>query len=288
MNILITGATGFVGQHLVKSLLAQKGLNIYCLVRDVTRSASFFNSNKIVYLSLDRMAGLSNIDCDIVIHLASYLSSANDRDTSAKLLESNIIFGSQLLSYLKENKQVKFFMNFGTFAEYRLGPMDVDNAYLYSTTKTAFKQLLAYYADLCSWKYIHVIPYTIYGGEYKQKKIIDLLIHSFDAEQPIKLTKGEQILDFIHINDVLSFVEYVLSNINRFILDSRIDYHLGTGKGTSIKQLSMMLENKYNRKCNINWGGIEYRERDVMYAVAPIAPLLEKGWRPCCNLEEFI
>ena len=33
-KILITGATGFVGQHLVKQLAASKEYDLYCVVRD--------------------------------------------------------------------------------------------------------------------------------------------------------------------------------------------------------------------------------------------------------------
>lgn len=43
------------------------------------------------------------------------------------------------------------------------------------------------------------------------------------------------------------------------------------------------------KKCNINWGGRPYRERDIMYAVAPIAknmPLI--GWKAKIGISEGI
>ena len=52
------------------------------------------------------------------------------------------------------------------------------------------------------------------------------------------------------------------------------DYHLGTGKGLSIRGLAKMMEKKYKKKCNIAWGALPYRVNDVMYAVAPIGRLI--------------
>ena len=48
----------------------------------------------------------------------------------------------------------------------------------------------------------------------------------------------------------------------------------------------MMIEKKYKKKCNIEWGSLPYRERDIMYAVAPIGQLINIGWQPTCMLEK--
>ena len=37
------------------------------------------------------------------------------------------------------------------------------------------------------------------------------------------------------------------------------DFHLGTGRGISIRELAEMIEGEYGKKCNINWGGRPYR-----------------------------
>ena len=64
--------------------------------------------------------------------------------------------------------------------------MEINNAYLYSATKTAFKQLLKYYSDLNHYKYINIIPYTIYGEKDSQKKLIDYVKDSLESQEPIK------------------------------------------------------------------------------------------------------
>jgi CDP-paratose synthetase len=213
------------------------------------------------------------------------VTSRNEKEIIDSILDANIIFGVKLLDALKECFDLKLFVNIGSFAEHRLGVDKIDNAYLYSATKTAFRQFVDYYSKLCGYKYIHVVPYTIYGGNDSQKKIINYIIDSFESTTPVKMTNGEQILDFIHISDVVSFFIHVVNNINNFTeLSTGETLHLGTGIGTSIRDLVELLENKFQKKANIEWGVLPYRDRDVMHAVAPIEKLMELGWKSKINL----
>ena len=66
-------------------------------------------------------------------------------------------------------------------------------------------------------------------------------------------------------------------------------FNLGTGTGTSLKQLAKLIEIVFGKKTNINWGGKPYRKSDVMHAVADIninKELLD--WAPVITLEEGI
>lgn len=287
MNILITGATGFVGRNLVTYLSKNTKHKIIVIVRDLEVSKSLFPSENVYHILNTKLDDIKQYSPQCVFHLAAKLSSQNDENTLDELLSSNIIFGTKLLHVLKECDSLKLFINIGTFAEYRFGPNGVNNAYLYSATKTAFKELLRYYSDISEYKYLHIVPYTIYGGRDSSKKIIDYIKDSLELKEPVKMTKGEQVLDFIHINDVISFFIFIIDNIDRFLsLSNGEIVHLGSGQGTSIKDLAKMIENKYAGKANINWGGIPYRDRDIMYAVAPIHKLLQLGWKSQYKLKD--
>lgn len=289
MNILVTGATGFVGRHLVP-LLLQKGHQPICVVRDIKKAICILGEEGILYVLPEHLDNLFLYKPECIIHLAAHLSSHDDKETLHKLLESNIIFGTQLLDALKRCEyEIKLFINFGTSAEYRFGAMEINDAYLYSATKTAFRALLDYYANVGKYKYINIIPYTIYGGhDDSQKKVIDFIKDSLGTSDAIQMSEGKQVLDFIHIDDVVSFLCFVLNNISLFINQSSIDYHLGTGIGTSIRDLVYIVEHKYQKKCNIHWGALPYRPRDVMYAVAPMGRLIDMGWYPKVKLEDGV
>jgi CDP-paratose synthetase len=287
MKILVTGVTGFIGRHLLPKLAMNETIELMTVNRTLQKANDLLQINQCTHILVDELDKIKNFEPEIVFHLASMVTSRNDRDVLDEILASNILFGVKLLDILKECSAVKLFVNTGSFAEYRLGVDKVDNAYLYTAAKTAFRQFVDYYSNLCGYKYIHIVPYTIYGGKDSQKKIIDYIIDSFSAETPVKMTKGEQILDFIHIDDVISFFVYIVNELNKFLeLPNGETLYLGTGKGTSIRKLAELLEQKYHQKANIEWGGLPYRNRDVMYAVAPIEKLIELGWYPKISIEE--
>lgn len=263
MKILVTGSTGFVGKNLIPILLKNEEIErIFLLVRNVEKAKEIFLSEKkLVYITLEDKIE-ENIDK--VVHMASFLTSKDDKEVISDLIDSNLKFGTFLLDYIKK-LSIKEFINFGTFAEYQYGNK-LESAYLYAATKTAYRSILDYYSRTYNFNYFNVIPYTIYGKNDSQKKVIDYIRDSFDKE--IDMTEGEQILDFIHVEDVCLFVEKLLFHEKEIL--NKTDFFVGTGKGISIKELSKILEKKYSKKCQINWGKLPYRKNDIMYAVALI------------------
>ena len=195
-----------------------------------------------------------------------------------------------LLDALTRCSRLRLFVNTGSFAEYRFGPSSINDAYLYAATKSAFRHFCDYYSQLKGFKYITVVPYTIYGGKPTVKRLMDYIIESIGAATPVDMTAGEQILDFTHVNDLAGFYVHILKNIELFCgLDNGEEFHIGTGKGTSIRELVALVERVFGQPCNINFGGRPYRERDTMHAVAPIAKNLNLAkWRAAISLEQGI
>ena len=104
------------------------------------------------------------------------------------------------------------------------------------------------------------------------KRLFDYMAESLDADTPVDMTAGEQVLDFIHVDDVAGFFAYAVSHAEEFMAlpQNGMDFHLGTGVGTSIRDVAKLMESITGKHCNINWGGRPYRERDIMKAVAPV------------------
>lgn len=111
-----------------------------------------------------------------------------------------------------------------------------------------------------------------------------------DSKIPVDMTGGLQILDFIHVDDISSFFFHTIKNIETYMkLSNGEEFHLGTGIGTTLRQVASIIERESGCKLNINWGGRPYRDRDTMYAVAPIMRNVElTGWRAEINIHEGI
>ncbi|WP_157351590.1 NAD-dependent epimerase/dehydratase family protein [Aliarcobacter butzleri] len=284
MKILVTGATGFVGKHLIQKL---RDFDVRFVVRNINTEYSkdrqiVYNDEKLDVFQKD----VKSYNPKIVIHLASYLTSSDDISSIKNIVDSNILFTSILLESLKST-DLELFINTGTFAEYYYNDGKENPAYFYSASKIAIKPIIKYFKNIQGFKTINIIPYTIYGGKSKSKKVIDYILDSLDSKLYLEMTNGEQILDFIHIDDVTDFYVHCVNNIN--LLKDEEDYHLGTGKGTSIKGLSNIIEDLTNKKANINWGSKEYRILDIMRAIAPIYKLeKELNWKPKVSIEDGI
>lgn len=281
MNIIITGATGYVGKKLISSFLNFTSHKLYALVRG---NPELPNGVETINDDCDLEDNLSKANPDVVIHLASYITSRSEMEEFEKLVDANIMFGTRMLNALK-NTSLKHFINVGTFAEYHFNDGELNPTYLYAATKTAFKSVLKYYSELKGFKYVHVVPYSIYGGIDRQKKIMDILFESLDAEKPVDTSQGVQHLDFIHINDVIEFFLRLVEKISE-VENSEVLY-LGTGKTHTLREVSGLIEKITNRKMNINWGAHPPRERDTFYACAPVGKLQNiLGWGPKVSLEE--
>ena len=286
-KILITGSTGFVGRHLVPELL-NKGYQILEITRNIEKSSKLFGNKTTKLLSDDDnfKRKIKEFRPAIVIHLASYLTSSDNLIEITKLIDTNITFLSKILDAIS-NVNLELFVNTGTFAEYYFGDKELMPSYFYAATKTASRAIVNYYANAYNFKQSTIVPYTIYGGNSSQKKIIDIIYESTFSEKPLNLSPGEQVLDFIHIEDVTNFYIAVIRNINR--LPNKTNFNLGTGKGLSIKELARHIEQVTNRTTNICWGGKAYRKSDVMYAVANHDTIIENlNWSPKISLKEGI
>jgi nucleoside-diphosphate-sugar epimerase len=286
MKILITGSTGFVGRHLIPKLIQQE-LDILEITRNIQTSNTLFGDKTKKHLITEDQEAFTKAVVafrpDVVIHLASYLTSADSYQALDTLLQSNIYFFCRLLDALKDAGPA-LFINTGTFAEYFKGDNCFDPAYLYSATKTASRAFLDYYSKVYNFKQTTVVPYTIYGSKDSQKKIIDIIIDSLSSSTQTDLSPGEQVLDFIHIDDVTDFYLHLIDNLHQ--LPHKSNFQLGTGKGHTLKQLAGIIEFVTQKKSNINWGGKSYRPTDVMYAVADISNI--NSWHPKIPLSKGI
>jgi nucleoside-diphosphate-sugar epimerase len=289
MNIIVTGSTGFVGKHLVP-LLLEKGFNILEVTRNIEKSLSLYGdkTRKIEFDDLDINLNKKIIDFrpDVFLHLASYISPSDDYNSIDTLIGSNITYLSKILLNLKDSG-LKAFVNTGTFAEFKNGDGVLSPAYYYAATKIASKYIVDYFSNKDNYKQVYVVPYTIYGGIDTNKKLIDFLFDALNAHEKVKLTPGNQVLDFVHVEDVAECYLKVIQNINTIKNGSTIE--IGTGVGTSIKDLASLIENISGKKLNVEWGGKEYRPNDVMLAIADVENLVDEiKWKAVIGLKEGI
>ena len=98
MNILITGATGFIGSNLIEKF---KSHNITILTRDITKASNLFIKHDIKILnSLDSIS--NDTVLDIIINLAgSPISKRWTEKYKKTLIDSRVITSEKIATLVK-------------------------------------------------------------------------------------------------------------------------------------------------------------------------------------------
>lgn len=288
MRILITGATGFVGKTLIQILCKDATNELYLLVRNITKARSLFKNNVVNIIDINDGTWVDNIkkvNPNIVLHLAAYFTGRHDIESINCIIDSNIKFTTILLEAISQT-DCEHFINTGTFSEFYYGAGEYAPNNLYSASKTSERSIIRYYQTISKWNWINVVVYSPYGRLNSNKKVLDYMVDSFKSDVPIDFTKGEQVLDFIHVDDMADFFFNLISQLYN-LNEKFYEFHLGSGIGHSIREVSIIMEKIWGAKMNANWGGREYTAQDIMYAVAPVNKNIEiLNWHSKISLEE--
>jgi len=294
MRILVTGATGYIGSNLVKSLVKENKYEI-AVVKRPKSDISVLNSvsGYISVYDLDKTSDaiyviISHEKPKIVVHLASLFLSNHNQKQISPLIESNITFPTKLLDAMA-TYGVRRFLNTGTSWEYFNGSRDYDPVCLYAGTKRAFEDILKFYIQSASIKSVTLKLFDTYGPNDPRPKLFYFLKKCLVDEQPIDFSPGEQTLDLLHIDDVVSAYEKALIYLAKKESQEHNIFFIGLGKERRLKDVVGIFEEIIGKKLNINWGGRPYRQREVMRAQADISQAKEKlGWHPHISLREGI
>jgi nucleoside-diphosphate-sugar epimerase len=103
------------------------------------------------------------------------------------------------------------------------------------------------------------------------------------------MTEGEQIRDYIYIDDFIDAciraAKITLTNVNNVEI-----INIGSGKETSIKDIALKIAGQLGvNKDLLRFGALPYRPDEIMYSVANIKKAKKiLNWKPKTSLEEGI
>lgn len=266
MKILVTGATGFIGQNLIKVLL-DKNYEVHCIVRansnisNISQKVTIFKYNEnidslIKYFDAQKFDGL--------IHLASLFLATHTKDDISNLISSNIKFGTELLEACKVS-DVKWFINTGTFWQ-NYENEDYNPVNLYAATKEAFENIAKYYIETSNLIFTTIKLNDTFGANDTRNKVFNIWNKISKSGEILDMSAGEQIIDISYIDDVISAYEVLITHLSS---DQKEDFKskefvVNNNEKMSLKELSKVFEEATNTRLNIKWGERPYREREVM------------------------
>jgi nucleoside-diphosphate-sugar epimerase len=280
-SAVISGASGYVGSNLCRKLLSE-GTRVHALV--LPGSEGQLKNMRVKITRPDKISGdpspgqpeihvpdgsvetltdiIQRADPEIVFHLASVFIHSHKPGDINNLVTSNVLFGTRLAEAMV-NAGVKRLVNTGTawqhFMSESYNPVD-----LYAATKQAFEDILEYYIRAKGMQVTTLKLFDTYGPDDPRPKIINLLRKTADTGVPLKMSPGYQKLDLVHVDDVV----YAFTRAGEELISSTHGLHrkygVSSGNPVTLRELVERLEKIWRKTIPVNWGALDYREREVM------------------------
>lgn len=266
MRILVTGATGFVGQHLLP-YLEKQGHEVYALVRPSTDGSKVYTNHLYVFENdIEHLASyLLENHVDGIIHLASLCIAEHKPEDIKNIVTSNVYLGTAVMEAAVK-AGVKWFLNTGTiWQNYNVEPYS--DTYcpvnLYAASKQAFMDMAKYYTEVSDIKFCTLKLCDTYGANDTRRKIFALFEQIAKTGECLKMSPGEQKLDIVHIDNVVLDFEALAEKLDNGE-QLREEYVVSSGRQRSLKEIAKQYEIDHQVILNIEWGGRPYRKREVM------------------------
>ena len=251
-TIILTGGTGFLGSKILKTILS-KNYNVLLLKR------SYSNVDKIKDLLLKENIRICNVDNEKIsdyidsntsyglIHTAT--EYARNKNSQKIALLTNYEFPKNIVRNI-DPKKIKFIINTDTYYN-----KNVCGNYLreYRYSKRLFYEHLNEISN--KNKIINLRLEHVYGPNDSTEKFLEWAIQQIAVKKSaeIALTTGDQIRDFIFIDDVVEAFISVIENINSLKIGFH-EYEVGTGVGVSVSAVVKLIKSLSNSPTKLNFG----------------------------------
>lgn len=288
-RVLVTGGTGFIGQRVLLGGI-KAGIQMYNLAVS-GQAPSGVTSYQTDLRRHDLIRSIiQEIHPEAIIHLAAG-GVAYGTENMFDLLQTNVIGMQVLLEAASQLSPKPSIVIAGSWFEYKPRRLPLKECSQiaprlpYSVSKAAANMLAAYYAMIMPVTVLRL--FSVYGPGEPFPRLIPYIIEEAIAGKPIALTLGEQVRDFVYVDDIGE-------SFWRALLKPPVDTSLrtinvGTGIGKSVRECVHLLTEilkTYGLSPDIEFGKLAYRENENMYAVANIAYLKRTlNWCPTVSIQ---
>ena len=289
-KVVVTGGAGFIGSHVVETLLAQGREPV---VLDNFASGNAANLPPGVRVIQEDVADpavallIADLGPDAIIHAAAQVSvprsmAEPDRDRVVNLVgTAHVIAGAQ-----RSGRCRLIFLSTGggIYGETQRSATESSLPQpksFYSIHKYAAER----YLELSGVSYATARIANVYGPRQRsdlEGGVVAIFAERLLGRQPITLFgSGEQRRDFVHVQDV------VMALLTMLDADKEGVWNVGTGRATSINELHSVMERVLGP--SVGFRRKPARSGDVFSSCLAIGKIAsDLGWRPTVSLEQGI
>jgi len=292
---LILGGKGFIGSHLVESLLSQ-GLSIRVFDRVGAENLIAPNLRSQVEFIEGDFADEACVSaalegCDIGFHLISTTLPKTSNDAPGYDLQSNVLSTINLLEKARKTglKKIVFLSSGGTvYGIPKYVPLDeqhpTDPLCSYGITKLAIEKYLELYRSLHGIEYAVLRVSNPYGEGQRliatQGAAAVFLGRALNGEKVVIWGDGTIARDYIYVGDVIRGLMAVMNYSGKEHI-----FNIGSGVPITLLELVAAIESVVDKKVELEF--LPARSLDVPINVLDINRAeCELGWTPKVSLND--
>lgn len=230
MKFLVTGATGFIGNHLINELLKDTDNEIIATSRDAVKAKKYDWFNKVKYIEYNIYSESINIDLyelfdrpDCLIHLSwDGLPNYGSLIHIEKNLYNNYYFIKKLVQNgLKDVSVAGTCMEYGMINGELFEDINTQPSNSYALAKDTLRLFLEELEDNFNFKLKWIRLFYMYGEGQSKKSLFSQIDNAVkNGETSFNMSSGEQLRDYLHISEVVSNIvsiskqDEILGSIN--------------------------------------------------------------------------
>lgn len=291
-NVVMTGATGFIGAATLKELQAC-GANVTVLLRKESnrrRLVGISGYGSVVYSELlanDVMRQLKNRKPEIFIHCGWKGVGGRDRNNASQIT-ANVPATIRSVE-LAARTGCRQWIGLGSQAEYgnqncRLNECaPLQPTTLYGKAKLVAGISAMALCDAYNMSGVWLRVFSTYGPGDDPRWFIPYVIREFLSGQMPKLTKCEQRWDYLYVDDAARAIRATADGaLNGF-------FNLGSGFCHPLRDYIEAIKEELGTSLEPEYGSVDYRPDQVMHLEADIDKLVKAtGWIPHVSMAEGV
>jgi UDP-glucuronate 4-epimerase len=317
MSILITGAAGFIGYHVARTLLARgetvtgiDNLNPYYDPRlKEARLAELAESANFRFVRTDFSdhealeAALANMEFDRIVHLGAQAGVRYSMDNPRAYVSANVAGHLNMLEIARHRgvRHLVYASSSSVYGGNETLPFRVEDRVdhpisLYAATKKADELMSETYAHLYRLPQTGLRFFTVYGPWGRPDMAMWIFTRKILAGEPIQVfNHGKMRRDFTYIDDIVAGVIACLDNpptddgavkAGGSMAPHRL-YNIGNSRSEELTRMIALLEDACGRKARLEM--LPMQPGDVPETYADISAIQnELGFAPVTTIDTGI